>query len=292
LSARDTYLPAPKAEPRTGGRVSRRQLLGLSLTKLGHAPVDLDSLTRQRAAEWEGGARTVLLRAIEPVAEIVAGVAAVAAQMRVLDVGAGDGNVALACAARGARVEACDLSAAMVRRGRARCADAVAWREADAQRLPYPDDQFDVVVSAFGVACAPHPRRAGAELARVCRPGGRVVVAAWVPRGLPGRLAELADAVDPPPEGVPGPGCWGRAERMEVRLGPHLEQLALRTYVVSLRFDSAAACFDALAPSTFGEHQRAALRPSFERLLASVNNSPPRVEIDARYLVTSAIAKP
>ena len=292
MPARDTYRPAPKPQPRAGGRVSRRQLLGLSFTKLGHAPVDLGALARRRAAEWDGDARTVLLRALEPVAEIVASVAGVAAQTRVLDVGAGDGNVALACGARGARVSACDLSAAMVQRGAARCAGAIAWREADAQRLPYADDRFDVVVSAFGAACAPHPPTVAFELARVCRPGGRVVLAAWVPRGLPGRLPELADAVDPPPEGVPAPGGWGRSERVQARLAPHLDELALRTYVVSLRFDSADACFGALVPSTFDDAHRAALWPGFERVLASVNNRPPAVELDARYLVASGIAKP
>jgi SAM-dependent methyltransferase len=233
-----------------------------------------------------------MLRALEPVAQVIAAVAAVEPGARVLDVGAGDGNVALACAARGAQVHACDLSAAMLRRGRARCADLVAWRQADAQDLAgYADDRFDVVASAMGAACAPHPRRVAASLARVCRPGGRVVVAAWVPRGLPGRLPELVDEVDPPPEGIPAPGGWGRPDRVEARLASHLEQLTLRTHVVSLRFADAAACFDAMAPSTFDEPQRAALRPRFERLLASVNNRPPVVEIDARYLVASGIVR-
>ncbi len=78
---------------------------------------------------------------------------------------------------------------------------------------------------------------------------------------------------------------------MEARLAPHLEQLTVRTYVVSLRFAAAATCFDAMAPSTFGEAQRAALRPGFERLLASVNNRSPAVEIDARYLVAGGIVR-
>ena len=289
LPAHDTYRPAPNPQPRAGGRVSRRQLLGLSFTKLGHAAVDLDALTRRRAAEWDGDARAALLRAQEPVAEIVATVSGAATRTRMLDVGAGDGNVALACVSRGAHVAACDMSPAMVQRGQARCGVAVDWREADAQQLPYADACFDVVVSAFGAACAPHPRRVAAELARVCRPGGRVVIAAWAPRGLPGRLPELVDAVDPPPEGIPTPGSWGRPERVEARLAPHLEGLVLRTYVVSLRFDSAEACFDALVPSTLDDGQRTALRPAFERLLASVNNRPPAVEIDARYLVASGI---
>lgn len=291
MSEHDAYRPAPKPAPRDAGGLSRRALLGLSRTKLGHAQVDLDRLTERLAAAWDGDARTALLRAIEPVAEVVAGRAGVAPGTRVLDVGAGDGNLALACATRGARVEACDLSEAMVRRGRARTGMAVAWRRADAQALPYADDSFDVVVSAFGAAQAPRPLRTARELARVCRPSGQIVLAAWVPRGLPGRLPELVDAVDPLPEGVPSPGAWGRADRAQARLAPHLEQLELRTCVASLRFDSADACFDALAPSNLDGAQRAALRPGFARLLASANNRPPAVELDARYLLISGIAK-
>lgn len=128
MSAHDAYRPAPRPAPRDSGGLSRRALLGLSRTKLGSGYVDLDRVTARMAAAWDGEARTALLRAVEPVAEVVAGRADVTAGTRVLDVGAGDGNVALACAARGARVDACDLSSAMVRRGRARTGDAVAWR--------------------------------------------------------------------------------------------------------------------------------------------------------------------
>jgi len=291
LSAHDAYSPAPQPAPRDAGGISRRALLGLSRTKLGQVRVDLDGVTERLAAGWDGEERAALLRAIEPVAEVVAGAAGAAPGGRVLDVGAGDGNVALACAARGARVDACDLSAAMVRRGRARTADAITWRQADVQRLPYPDASFDVVVSAFGAAQAPRAARTARELARVCRPGGRVVLAAWVPRGLPGRLPELVEAVDPLPEGVPSSGAWGRADRAETRLAPHLEELELRTCVLSLRFGSADACFNALAPSTLDAAQRAALRPDFDRLLASANNRPPAVELDARYLLVSGVVK-
>jgi len=291
LSAHDAYRPAPRPAPRDSGGLSRRALLGLSRTKLGSGHVDLDRVTARMAAAWDGEARTALLRAVEPVAEVVAGRADVTAGTRVLDVGAGDGNVALACAARGARVDACDLSSAMVRRGRARTGDAVAWREADAQALPYPDASFDVIVSAFGAAQAPRAARAAHELARVCRPGGRVVLAAWVPRGLPGRMPELLDAVDPLPEGLASPAAWGRADRAEARLAAHLDELELRTCIASLGFPSAGACFEALAPSTLDHAQREALRPGFDRVLASVNNRPPSVELDARYLLISGIAR-
>jgi len=287
LSPHDAYRPAPKPAARDVGGLSRRALLGLSRTKLGHGYVDLGRVTEKLAAAWDGEARTALLRAIEPVAEVVADLAGVSTGTRVLDVGAGDGNVALACAARGARVDACDLSAPMVRRGHARTGEAVAWRQADVQSLPYPDAAFDVVVSAFGAVQAPGAGCTARELARVCRAGGRVVLTAWVPRGLPGRLPELVEAVDPLPEGVTSPAAWGHADRAAARLAPHLEKLELRTCVVSLHFDSADACFEALVPTTLDEVQRSALRPAFERLLASANNRPPAVELDARYLLVS-----
>ena len=291
LSLHDAYGPAPTPAPRAGGGLSRRQLLGLSRTKLGHGQVDARRLTERLAHAWDDASRTVLLRALEPVAEVVAGAAHGANGTRILDVGAGDGNVALACAARDARVDACDLSVAMCHRGRARTGDAVAWRRGDAQRLPYADASFDVVVSAFGAAEAARPERAARELARVCRPGGRIVLTAWVPRGLPGRVPKLVDAVDPLPDGVPTPAAWGRADRAEARLAVHLDELELRTCVVTLRFGSAAACFDALVPATLDDAQRTAMRPGFDRLLASANNRPPAVELDARYLLVSGVVR-
>jgi len=159
LTAHDAYRHAPAIAPRNAGGISRRSLLGLSRTKIGSGEIDFDRVTASVAAGWESDARTALLRAIEPVAAAIAERADITPDDCVLDVGAGDGNVARACAARGARVDACDLSEAMVRRGRARTGEAVAWCRADAQALPYADGRFDIVVSAFGAVQAPRAGR-------------------------------------------------------------------------------------------------------------------------------------
>ena len=149
-----------------------------------------------------------------------------------------------------------------------------AWHELDLQALPYPDGAVDSAISAFGSALAPRPRRAAAELVRVVRPGGTVALAAWAPKGLPGRLDELLEL----PEGVRPPSDWGRREVMTARLTPLLEDVELRTRTVQLSFPDAESLYAVLnAPP----HER----PALDRLLASCNNAAGRVEIDARYLV-------
>jgi SAM-dependent methyltransferase len=151
-----------------------------------------------------------------------------------------------------------------------------AWRDLDLQDLPYPDASFEAVRSCFGAALAPRPKRMARELVRVVRPGGVVAITAWVPKGLPGRLDELLER----PEGVRAPSDWGRQDVMTQRLGPLLEGLELRTRTVALRFADAGAFAAALqAPE--------ALRPQFDRLLASCNNAFEGVEVDARYLLAT-----
>jgi demethylmenaquinone methyltransferase/2-methoxy-6-polyprenyl-1,4-benzoquinol methylase len=96
---------------------------------------------------------------------------------RVLDVAAGPGNVANELLDRGAaHVTALDLSLAMLREGARHGRADLAWVNADAQHLPFPDDSFDAVTISFGLRNVPDPELALREFARVTRPGGRVVV--------------------------------------------------------------------------------------------------------------------
>jgi SAM-dependent methyltransferase len=160
----------------------------------------------------------------------------------------------------------------------------VAWRVADVQALPYPADHFDAVLSSFGASHAPRALRTARELTRVARPGAVVALAAWIPRGLPGRLDELVESVAPLPDGVLQP--WGREEVARRRLGPLLEGLELRTRTLSMSFPAPNGAFETLVrPYGLDDGGRAALRPAFDRILASCNNRPPRVELGARHLI-------
>ncbi len=97
---------------------------------------------------------------------------------RVLDVGCGPGHLCAAAAERGLVATGVDLAAGMVQRA-ARSYPEIAFHQADAEDLPFADASFDAVVGAFVVNHLPRPERGAAELRRVLRPRGRLVLAMW-----------------------------------------------------------------------------------------------------------------
>jgi len=197
--------------------------------------VDVDPTAMQRelyaAGEYYG-----LSAVLAPAAEVLVAAAEVAAGDRVLDVAAGDGNVALAAAARAAQVAATDLSEVQVQRGRARCeraGSAVAWSTADARRLPFRDGSFDHVLSAFGAVLAPDPQVVARELFRVCVPGGVVALTAWPRDSYMGTLTSafadlLGEAAIPDRD-----HGWGDEATVRARLAPYATQLALRRHTLA-----------------------------------------------------------
>lgn len=118
----------------------------------------------------------------------------------VLEVGCGAARWSHALAAAGARVVGLDLSNAQLRKARRerRRAGRVALIRANAERLPFVDDAFDVAFSDWGALTFSDPRKTVPEVARVLRPGGRLVFATSSPfravvqprvgRGMPRRL--------------------------------------------------------------------------------------------------------
>lgn len=131
--------------------------------------------------------------------------------MKVLDVAAGSGAVALTLAQRGCRVTAVDASAGMVERMSKRADDArldVAAAVMDGADLAFPDGAFDAALSVFGVILFPDAVRGLREMRRVTRPGGRVAIVTWTePQhyDLAAQLRAAADRVRPagPPSVLP-----------------------------------------------------------------------------------------
>jgi demethylmenaquinone methyltransferase/2-methoxy-6-polyprenyl-1,4-benzoquinol methylase len=108
--------------------------------------------------------------------------AAVRPGERVLDVAGGTGDLAKAFARRvgpTGEVWLTDINGAMLGVGRDRLADAgrlIPVAQCDAEKLPFPDNHFDCVTVAFGLRNMTHKDRALAEMRRVLRPGGRLLV--------------------------------------------------------------------------------------------------------------------
>ena len=118
-------------------------------------------------------------RVLEPGRKAMARAAAALAPASVLEVGVGTG-LTLAGYPTGARVVGIDLSAQMLERARRRAADLpgrdISLRVMDAERLDFPDESFDCVTVPYVLSVVPHPRQAIAELRRVCRRDGRILV--------------------------------------------------------------------------------------------------------------------
>ena len=183
--------------------------------------MDFAQIKQRNRAIWGEGDYSLLSTMLRPAAVALCDACAVSAGQELLDVAAGDGNFALACAREGASVVASDLSPEMVERGRRRSEAEgydIEWVEADAEDLPFEDARFDCVGSAFGAMIAPRPEVAARELFRVTRPGGTVGMTAWVPGSFTAEYIAVGRRYNPPPPGLPMPEEWGVEETVRERV--------------------------------------------------------------------------
>jgi SAM-dependent methyltransferase len=190
----------------------------------------------------------------------------------VLDVGCGTGVVALTAARLGARVTGADLTPKLLERARENAAIMkleIEWREADVEALPFPDAQFDVVVSQFGHMFAPRPDVATQEMLRVLKPGGILAFSTWPPELYTGQSFALsAKYGPPPPPGAAPPVQWGDPSIVRQRLGA-----AVRDIV----FDRDAIVFQTLSPAHLRLFMEANVGP-IGRLVQSLASDPPKLE--------------
>ena len=181
-------------------------------------------LSAKHRAMWASGDYSAIADdLVAPLGPVLVDAVGIGTGDRVLDVAAGTGSVAIPAALTGAAVVATDLTPELLERGKASAAERGAkldWREANAEAMPFSDNEFDAVLSAIGVMFAPHHQVAADELIRLCRPGGTIGLISWTPEGFIGRMfATMKPFVPAPPPGVEPPPRWGREDYVRSLLG-------------------------------------------------------------------------
>jgi SAM-dependent methyltransferase len=204
---------------------------------------NVEQLKERMKDFWALGDYPAVARRFEGVADALVAACDIGPGDRVLDVAAGNGNVAVAAARTGARVTASDFAPALIAQGKARTRALgldVRWDEADAEALPYEDAAFDAVTSAFGLMFAPRPELATAEAFRVVRPGGAVGLTSWTPDGFTGQVTALLGEYLPVPMGTAHPIDWGIEATCRRRLAAHADAVELARGTVTWEFTSRA----------------------------------------------------
>src|SRR5881275_480871 len=205
-------------------------------------------------ALWEKGDFTRIAESMRESGEALVSTLGITEGLDVLDLGCGDGTTALPAARLGANVLGVDIAANLVEAGNARAQSLgitnCRFQEGDASDLSeLDDDSFDLVISIFGAMFAPRPFDVAKELARVTRPGGRIVMGNWIPNN-PTLVAQLlkisSNYSPPPPEGFVSPMTWGVESNVIERFttgGVPKENISFERDTYTFRFAGAPSAF-------------------------------------------------
>jgi ubiquinone/menaquinone biosynthesis C-methylase UbiE len=211
--------------------------------------IDFTAIKGRQQQTWATGDYAVIGNTLVIVAEQLCEAADVQAGQKVLDVATGSGNAALAAARRGAEVIGVDYVPSLLRHGQERATAEglhVTYKEGDAENIPFPDESFDVVLSTFGVMFAPNQEQTAAELLRVCRPGGKIALANWVPDSCIGEVFRVVGKYAPPPAGVRPAALWGTEARLSELFEEHILS-AVNRRSFNFRYRSAQHWIDTFA---------------------------------------------
>ena len=202
---------------------------------------DLAAVKSRQQIAWSTGNYAVVGTTLQIVGENLCEALDLRSGSRVLDVAAGNGNATLAAARRFADVTSTDYVPSLLDAGRARAqaeGHAIRFQEADAENLPFADASFDAVLSTFGVMFTPDQDKAAAELARVCRPGGRIGLANWTPESFIGQLFKTIGKYVPPAPGVRSPALWGTKARLQELFGRTAKEIRAESRHFTFRYRS------------------------------------------------------
>ena len=267
------------------------------------ATAQVDQLKEKHRAIWDSGDYgDVARRLVAEIGEVAVERAGVGPGMDVLDVACGTGNATIPAAQAGAaRVVGLDLAPTLVDQARERAERAGVEAElvvGDAEDLPFEDASFDRVVSAIGIQFTPRHEATAAELLRVCRPGGLIVLANWTPEGFIGQFFKVLSGYMPPlPDFASPPPKWGSEDHVRELLGDGAE-IRTERRTVTFEHESAAAFVDYMADvygpllaarnATSADGRWGDLRADLIAMSEEMNGKPSGFAAPSEYLVVSA----
>lgn len=190
-------------------------------------PLEIEDLKARLKATWSTGDYGVVAKNLQTSADEFLARIPIAAGSRVLDAACGTGQIAFPAFAAGAHVTGIDIVPDLIEQARKRAAQenkAIRFDVGDVEDLPYTDDEFDLVFSLIGAMFAPRPQLAAAELARVTRSGGRIVMGNWTPQGFIGHMFKVVSQYVPPPP-MESPLKWGQEDVVQERFAEYAEEI-------------------------------------------------------------------
>jgi SAM-dependent methyltransferase len=255
----------------------------------------------QKAAATWGSGGTAYDKISETIAdsiEHVLNLLDVRAGEKVLDLATGTGWTARRLAQKGASVIGVDIGEGVIAAARdlAKAAGLdIDFRVGDAEKVDLPDAAYDVITSTCGVMFASRPEEVAKELARLCRPGGRIGLTTWPPTSTLAKMFQMMKPYMPPPPtpAPPSPFEWGRADRVKELLGRDFA-LKFDTGTTVLRMPSGEAVWDVFSKGygpTKALYQNAAdrredLHRDFVAFHDAYRNADFGVAMPREYLVT------
>lgn len=266
---------------------------------------EMEALKNRLKATWMSGDYGHFATYLEPGALEFLSRIPLQPGMRILDVASGAGQISIPAARAGAKVTGIDIASNLIEQARARAQaenlDAH-FDEGDAEMLPYQDNSFDLVISLIGAMFAPRPELVAAELKRVCRPGGKIIMGNWTPTGFVGQMFKAHGKHVPPPAIMAPPVKWGDEETVRERFQDGISHLKLNRRLYPFRYPFPPSqvveffrtyygpshkAFAALDPE-----KQAALRQDLETLWAEHNSATDGTTfLESEYLEVIAIKR-
>lgn len=196
-------------------------------------------------ADWDTGCYEHIAEQLLPAAFAAVSAAAPGPGEMVLDIGCGSGNAALLAAQHGAEILGLDPAPRLIEVAREQAAERgldALFEVGEAEQLPVPDASAHLVLSVFGVIFASDAAQAVAEMARVLRPDGRIVLTSWIPDEVISKVAQLrAEALAPALGSEPGAArfAWHEPDALAGLFEPHGFSVSMKTHELAFTAGSA-----------------------------------------------------